>query len=54
MNSTIHQNESKVLDNHNYKNQESMMHTIQKYNEERTHTTPNLQNKKPKEKCLIF
>jgi hypothetical protein len=29
------------------------MKTIHKYNEERTHSQPNLQ-KKQKEKCLIF
>lgn len=53
MNSTIHQQESKILDNQNFKNQESMMHTIHKYNEERTQTTPNI-SKKPKDKCIIF
>jgi long-subunit fatty acid transport protein len=55
MNSTIHQHESKVLDNQNYKNQESMTQTIHKYNEDRTHTAPNFYKKsKMKDKCVIF
>ena len=42
------------MDNQNYKNQESVMHTIQKYNNDRTNTTPNIIQKKGKDKCIIF
>jgi hypothetical protein len=51
------QQDTKVLDNQNYKNQESVMHTINKYNDDRhmtknTKTQPNV--KKGKDKCLIY
>lgn len=59
MNSTIQQQDTKVFDNQNFKNQESVMQTIQKYNEERTVTNTNNNNnqgnkKKKNEKCIIF
>lgn len=54
VNSTVQQQDTKMLDNQCYKNQESVMHTIQKYNDDRTYTTPNIKPSKGKDKCVIF
>jgi hypothetical protein len=51
-NSSFNQQDTKIVDNQNYDHQQSVMKTMNKYNEDITKNNPNL--KKQKEKCIIF
>ncbi len=52
----MQQNDTKAYDNQNIKNQESVMHTIQKYNNDDKSTIQQNPHviKKGKDKCIIF
>lgn len=57
-NSTMQQNDTKVMDNYNLKNQDSIIHTMQKYNTNdvgiNSKYNSHIPKKKGKEKCVIY